>query len=476
MMTAGRLLQSSQSTHVQKIAIVGSGISGLTAAWKLGTVHDVTLFEADSRLGGHTNTVDVQLDGRQYAIDTGFIVFNDRTYPKFIRMLNELGVRSRPTSMSFSVRCDRTGTEYCGSSLNGLFAQRSNLLRPRFWTLIRDILRFGREATSIADTTDSLTDRDSKGLNSTSETMTVAEFLKAGRYSKAFAELYLLPMGAAIWSCPTGTFAEFPVRFVIEFYRNHGLLSLRDRPTWRVIEGGSRTYVDALRSRLRGTVYLNSPIRSVRRDSESVEVTAEGHGRMRFDHIVFACHSDQALKLLADPTPVEKDVLSAFPYERSVALLHTDTSVLPKRRHAWASWNYHLQANVSGTERPALAPQSSTALQPRSSSADIRPTRGATVTYCMNILQHIQSPHVFSVTLNSEDRIDPRTILGRYVYEHPVFTTRRAAAQSRHHELIDTGRTSFCGAYWRNGFHEDGVVSALAVCSRLLPEVEAAAQ
>ncbi len=416
-----------------RIAIIGSGISGLTATYRLFREHQVTLFEANDYLGGHTHTVDVEIGGEHHAIDTGFIVFNERTYPHFTAFLSELNVATRPTSMSFSVRSERSGLEYNGSSINGLFAQRRNLLRLRFYLMLRDILRFNRNA---------LTHFSPDAPNKPRENVTVREFLAQGRFTREFAEHYLLPMGSAIWSCPTDRFAEFPIRFVIEFYRNHGLLSLSDRPTWKVVEGGSRSYVDALQQRFRRgvDVRLRIPVQVVRRHPDRVDVTPRNGETESFDHVVFACHSDQALRMLADPSRTEREVLSAFPYERNVALLHTDSAILPQRRRAWASWNYFV-----------------------SHEADSR----ATVTYCMNILQHLQSRHVFNVTLNGEKYIDPAKVLGRFVYEHPVFTTRREAAQSRHAELINVNRSSFCGAYWRNGFHEDGVVSALAVCRSL---------
>jgi uncharacterized protein len=375
-----------------RIAIVGAGISGLTAALRLSERHAVTLFEAGSHLGGHTNTVDVELEGERHAIDTGFIVYNDWTYPAFIALLEELGVESQPTRMGFSVRCERTGLEYSGESLRGLFAQRRNLLRPRFHRMIADILRFNREARLVADRTPGNDDE------------TIGDFLQRGRYGREFREHYLLPMGSAIWSCPLGTFEQFPLRFIAEFYRNHGLLNVIDRPTWRVIRGGSRTYVEQIRRRLPGPMHLNCPIVRVHRWEDDVEVTPRNGEPLRFDQVVFACHSDQALRMLADPTPVERELLGAFPYERNTAVLHTDVSVLPRRRRAWASWNYRLPPE---------------------------PSSRATVTYCMNILQRLESRHVFNVTLNSDDRIDPAKVLGRFVYEHPVFTTARAAAQAR---------------------------------------------
>lgn len=419
----------------QKIAIVGAGISGLTAAYRLSPYHDITVFEANHYPGGHTNTIDVELEGERHAIDTGFIVFNDWTYPNFIQLLDELGVASRDTSMSFSVRCDAEDLEYNGSSLNGLFAQRRNLWRPSFYRMLADIMRFNREAPELV-------------LGRTAdETSTVGEFLSRYGYSREFAEHYLLPMGAAIWSCPMGTFHQFPIRFIVEFYKNHGLLSVRHRPTWRVVDGGSRSYVSKLIQRFHDRIRLNSPIEKIERTPGGVWVQPRHQAAEPFDHVIMACHSDQALRLLANPTPTERDVLSEFPYGRNVAVLHTDHRVLPTRKRAWASWNYHV------TGHPADAS-----------------SRSATVTYCMNILQHLPSRHVFNVTLNSDEMIDPAKVLGRFEYAHPIFTTRRSSAQARHSELIDANRTSFCGAYWGNGFHEDGVVSALKVCQALLPQ------
>ena len=413
-----------------KIAIIGAGISGLTAAYRLSGRHEITVFEANDYIGGHTHTVDVELNGEHHAIDTGFIVFNDWTYPNFIKLLDELAVPSQATSMSFSVRCDRTGLEYNGSSLNGLFAQRRNLFRPSFHRMLRDIMRFNREGLALAET---------RQTDNASE-VTVGEFLKEHRYSREFADQYLLPMGSAIWSCPTGTFENFPIRFIAEFYHNHGLLSVRHRPTWRVIEGGSRSYVAAMTAKFRERIRLNAPVQQVRRDSDGVEVVPKGGPAERFEHVVFTCHSDQALRMLVDPTAVEKELLNAFPYEQNIAVLHYDTAPLPRRQRAWASWNYLIPA---------------------------RPTAHSTVSYCMNILQHLRSKNVFSVTLNSDEFIDPGKVLQRFEYHHPIFTTQRTAAQARHSELLNANRSSFCGAYWGNGFHEDGVVSALKVCEAL---------
>ena len=410
-----------------KIAIIGSGISGLVAAYHLHRDHSISLFESNDYVGGHTNTVDVQLDGVEHAIDTGFIVFNDWTYPNFIELMNELDVESQVSEMSFSVSDVVTGIEYNGHSFNTLFAQRFNLLRPRFHCMLSDILKFNRHAKVLSDGPDGL--------------QTVNEYLEVNRFSSEFRRMYLLPMGAAIWSCPPGEFGQFPIRFVADFYNNHGLLNIKDRPTWRVIRGGSRAYVAKLIRGFRKQIRLNTRVSRVERKPDAVDLHFGRNECESFDHVVFACHADQSLAILGrNATPIEREVLSSFPYTRNVAVLHTDTTVLPRNRRAWASWNYRL------AEDPA-AP--------------------AVVTYNMNRLQSIHSKHTFCVTLNGEDLIEPARVLGRFVYEHPKFTVQRAAAQHRHGELINHRRSSFCGAYWRNGFHEDGVVSALAVMRQL---------
>lgn len=412
-----------------KIAIIGSGISGLTAAWLLHERHDITVFEANDYIGGHTHTVDIDLNGERHAIDTGFIVYNDRTYPNFIELLTRLGVDTQPTSMSFSVRCDRTGIEYNGTSLNTMFAQRRNLFRPRFIRMIRDILRFNREAVEL--------------LESENEEQTVEEFIREKGYGPAFGEQYLIPMGAAIWSCPPETFGQFPMRFIAEFYHNHGLLSLKNRPQWRVIYGGSKCYVEKLTAGFRERIQLNSPVERVTRGEQSISIRLAGTEEAQtFDHVIFACHSDQALAILGEEaSPTERELLGAFPYQKNTAVLHTDEAVLPRRKKAWASWNYQI-----GKEGPRQA---------------------ATVTYNMNILQRLPTQTTFNVTLNSEDLIDPSRIIDRFVYHHPIYSTQRRSVQQRHREVTNQNRTSFCGAYWRNGFHEDGVVSALAVCRAL---------
>jgi uncharacterized protein len=408
-----------------RIAIIGSGIAGLTAAHRLQDRHAVTIFEAGPYAGGHTHTVDVELGRRAYAIDTGFIVFNHRHYPEFTRLLRELNVPSHPTVMDFSVRSERSGIEYGSRSINAVFAQRRNLLRPEFTGMIRDVLRFNREAA-----TGPLPD----------DRMTVGEYLERGGYGRAFADDYLLALGASLWSSPPARFRSFSVRFVIEFLRNHALLQLSGQPVWRVVTGGSRRYVDALLARFTGEVRLNHAVRQVRRHPGYVVVTDHTGAQGVFDHVVLASHADQSLKLLADPSPIEREVLSAFPYQRNEVLLHTDASVLPRNRRAWASWNYVVPAADRDT---------------------------VSVTYQMNRLQGLRAPHLFNVTLNDTGLVRPDRVLARLVYEHPVFMPGRDAMQRRHRELIDVNRTSFCGAYWGYGFHEDGVRSGLAVTDAL---------
>ncbi len=398
----------------------------MTAAHNLHGRHDITVYEAGDYAGGHTHTVDVVFEGESATIDTGFIVFNDWTYPNFIRLLGELGVQWQDSDMSFSVRCDQTGWEYNGGSLGGMFVQKRNLLRPAFLRMIYDILRFNRESPQLLEKPD--------------DAQTVGEYLQRHGYSQSFADRYLIPMGASIWSCPPGVFSQFPIRFIVEFYKNHGLLSVTHRPTWRVIRGGSREYVRKLTQPIEKRILLSTPVTAVRRFADRVELETRQRGIESFDHVILACHSDQAMGLLADASRPEREILGEFPFQKNDVILHTDTSVLPRRRGAWAAWNYHVPNG---------------------------PADQATLTYNMNLLQGLTKKHVYCVTLNSDALIDPQRILGRYVYHHPIYTTRRAAAQRRHGELLNHNRTSFCGAYWGNGFHEDGVKSALAVCRTL---------
>ena len=402
-----------------KIAVIGGGIAGNVAAHHLAREHRVTLFEAGSHLGGHTHTHDIERAGRHYAVDTGFIVFNDRTYPNFLKLLRELGVAYQPTEMSFSVKCDRSGLEYNGHSLNTLFAQRSNLVRPSFLRMIREILRFNREAPFALE--DGSADRP------------LGDYLRAEGYSPEFVNHYIIPMGAAIWSTDPTRMQLFPARFFIRFFVNHGLLEISDRPQWYVIQGGSRQYLEPLSAGYADGIRLNAPVESVARLPNCVRISTRAFGAELFDAVFIATHSDQALAMLADPTEAERQVLGQLRYQRNEALLHTDASVLPRRRLAWASWNYHLQAQ---REQVSL-------------------------TYDMNRLQGLDAPERFLVTLNNHDAVDPARVLKRLVYEHPVYTEASVAAQARRREISGTGRTFYCGAYWGNGFHEDGVVSAL---------------
>jgi uncharacterized protein len=405
-----------------RIAIVGSGISGLAAAYMLADRHQVTLFEAGSHLGGHTNTIEIEFDEHKYALDTGFIVYNERTYPNFSRLLKQLGVATQASDMSFSVRSDRTGWEYCGSSLSGLFAQRRNLVRPAFYRMLKDILRFNRCSPAL--------------LSDTDDQLTLGEHVAREGFGREFLEHYLIPMGAAIWSAPPSRMREFPVRYFVRFCANHGLLSLTDRPQWQTVSGGSARYIEAIRQLRPFDVRLNSPVQQLIRSRDYVTVVAGQAPAERFDHVIVAMHADQALKILAEPTRAEAAILGSFAYQRNEALLHTDSSVLPRRRRAWASWNYHVPATSQAT---------------------------VAVTYWLNRLHRITAPREFCLTLNGNGAVDPATVLRKITYHHPLYTSRAVAAQRRCAEISGQRRTHYCGAYWGYGFHEDGVNSALAV-------------
>lgn len=414
----------------QRIAVVGSGIAGCLAAHVLATRHDVNLFEADTRVGGHTHTVDVEVGGRRLAIDTGFIVYNERTYPIFTRLLERLGVATQPSSMSFSVRDEATGFEYCGTSLNTLFAQRGNLLRPSFWGMLKEILRFNREALALLEQVETA---------GGDESITLGAFLVRGRYSERFVRHYLVPMGAAVWSTAPGRMFGFPAVYFARFFHNHGFLTVDDRPQWRVIRGGSRSYLEKLVAPYAERIRCGSPVVAVARHGGHVELTVRGAAPERFDAVVLACHSDQALKLLVDPSEAEREVLAAIPYQANSAVLHTDTRLLPKRPRARAAWNYHLDHDGE------------------------RATTGATLTYDMNVLQSLETDERYLVTLNRDAAIDPARVLRRMVYHHPLYTPAGVAAQARHAEISGVRRTYYCGAYWRYGFHEDGCLSAVTV-------------
>jgi predicted NAD/FAD-binding protein len=402
-----------------RIAIIGTGIAGNVAAYKLQRDHEVAVFESASYVGGHTNTIDVFDNGRRIAVDTGFIVFNDRTYPHFISLLDEIGQETQPSKMSFSVQAETGDLEYKGSTLDTLFAQRRNILRPPFYRMVRDILRFNKEASRWNEEADG--------------SATLGEYLLKNGYSREFSDHYLLPMAAAIWSAEPVSILEMPTEFLTRFFANHGLLQLRDRPKWQVIKGGSREYVRKLVAGHRDRIRLNSPIRSVRRIAEQIEIHSDTGGTEYFDFAFIACHSDQALAMLADATSVEREVLGAIGYQQNEAILHTDASLMPRRRRAWAAWNYHIPED---------------------------PQRHVAVTYHMNALQSLDTTEQYCVTLNNDRHIDPNRIIQRIRYDHPMYTRAAVTAQARQAEL-NTDRTFFCGAYWRNGFHEDGVVSAL---------------
>ncbi|HCK41208.1 MAG: FAD-dependent oxidoreductase [Planctomycetaceae bacterium] len=417
-----------------RIAIIGTGISGSLVARLLSTQHDVTVYEANSYPGGHANTVDVTISGKHYEVDTAFMVFNRQTYPNFCRLLELLQVPSQPSNMSFSVRCPRSGLEYQGSNLNGLFARRSNLLRPTFLKMLRDIVKFNRRG-SVAAVSGELKDG-----------RTVGEFLQQCRVGQPFVQNYLMPMAAAIWSTRPTAILDFPADFMIGFFANHGLLQMSGRPEWRTIRGGSRSYVEALLDPIWDDIHLARPVASVSRSSDKVMVRPVDGLPERFDQVVFATHADQTLDMLSDPTPTEFQILSAFPYQPNEAVLHTDIRLLPKRPNARASWNYHIP----------------------SGQADC-----ASVTYDLSRLQGHKTPGPLLLTLNESSAIDPEKILRTFTYQHPAFSCESIAAQQRAGEISGHFKTHYCGAYWGYGFHEDGVNSALAVARNFGIELEA---
>jgi predicted NAD/FAD-binding protein len=408
-----------------RIAVVGSGIAGLASAWLLSREHEVTLFESAGYFGGHTHTHDVVQQGRSYRIDSGFIVHNPRHYPLLTQMFDEIGVASQPTTMSFSVHSEASGLEYNATTLDTLFCQRRNLASPRFIGMVRDLMRFYREAPAMLQYPD--------------DTTTLGEYLERCGYGAAFRDDHLIPMASALWSSPPAQILAFPVRYLLQFMANHQMLQLNDRPQWRVVRGGSSTYVQALHARWPVHERLNCPVRSVRRTESQVQVDSAA-GSESYDQLVLACHSDQALALLVDASEREHAILGAMPYQANDTVLHTDASVLPVRRKAWAAWNAWLPKN---------------------------PDEACTVSYCMNLLQGIDSPEPFVVTLNRTAAIDPRKILARMRYHHPLYTRGSVAAQSRRQEIQGHRRTWFAGAYWGWGFHEDGIRSAVDVAQAL---------
>ena len=407
-----------------RVAIIGAGVSGLVCAHRLHSEHELVLFEAGDEPGGHANTVRVETETGVHDVDTGFIVFNDRNYPNFERLLEELKVPTQASPMSFGVS-DGLDFEYSATSPNGLFASRGNLIKPSFHRMVADLVRFNREA---------------RELLGSEEDPSLREWLAERRYSRDFVERLIVPQASAVWSADPAQMWSFPARFLVEFFDNHGMLGFRGRPRWRTITGGSRRYIEALTRPWQERLRLSTAVTEVSRHSDHVVVSTRTGEPERFDAVVIATHSDQALALLADPSERERELLEAVPYQRNEAVLHTDRSLLPRRRRAWASWNYHLGADAAG---------------------------GCTVTYHMNRLQSLRAEEEFCVTLNRTAAIDPERIIRTIGYSHPVYTPAGVAAQSRHEQISGRNRTHYCGAYWGWGFHEDGVNSALRVAREI---------
>lgn len=412
-----------------RIAVIGGGISGMLSWYLLQRNYDVTLLEANDYLGGHTATVDVEVHGQHYAIDTGFIVFNNWTYPIFNKFIAELGVAALPTEMSFSVKNTQNNLEYNGNTFASLFAQKRNIFRPSFWKMLLEITRFNKLGKQLV------------AADHTDLDLELGAFLDKHGFGAGIRDNYLLPMGAAIWSAGLTEMPQFPVRFFLRFFNNHGLLNINDRPQWSVIKGGSRSYVEALLAKV-GTdkLRLNQKIAGVTRQADGITVHYADGKTEQFDKVVFACHSDQALALLKDPSVEETAVLGGIAYQQNEVVLHTDTRLLPVRKAAWASWNYNLDSQISDK---------------------------STLTYNMNILQRLTAPVTFCVTLNNTANIAKDKILGVYHYAHPVYNPMTIACQQRRAEINGQRNSYFCGAYWYNGFHEDGARSAVDVAAML---------
>lgn len=416
-----------QDEGPRDIAVVGQGISGMAAAWLLSQRHRVTVYEQAPRIGGHSNTLDLDIEGRRHAVDSGFIVYNEVTYPNLTAMFRHLEVPTKASVMSFAVSLDDGALEYAGTDLNGLFAQRANLLRPRFWSMMRDLLRFYREAPARA---------------AQLPTLSLGDFLEREGYGTAFRDDHLLPMAAAIWSAPAKTLLDYPAQAFIRFCDNHGLLKIADRPQWRTVAGGSRSYVERLTRPYADRIRKGCAARRIRRMPDGVEIADASGATARFDDVVIAAHADQALAMLADPSPAEQSLLGAFKYEANRAVVHSDPALMPRRRAVWCSWNY-LGRRQSGGEGRLC------------------------VSYWMNMLQDFQSARPVFVTLNPEAMPRDEEILQVETYDHPIFNVATDAAQRRLWSLQGRARTWYCGAYFGAGFHEDGLQAGLAVAEAL---------
>ncbi len=407
----------------RRIAVVGSGISGLTAAYLLSKKHHVTLFEAEPRPGGHTHTHSLKRNDGVWNVDTGFIVFNERTYPNFIELMDHFGIRGQPGPMTFSVRNEMTDFEFKASNLDTMFSQRSNILNPGLYKLMAEIFRFRKESPDV--------------LAPAAEPVTLGEYLHQKLYSELFISHFIIPMGAAIWSSSVRVMMEFPAAFFVRFFHNHGFLNLKDQPQWFTLPGGSSSYIPHMLKPLEQNVHLNTPVTTVKRFDDHVEIHTDSGQSGVFDYVVIAVHANQALIIVQNLTDTEQTLLKAFRYQPNHTVLHTDTRMMPHRKKTWASWNYHITPY---------------------------PEQPVAVSYNMNILQSIKSAEDFIVTLNRFHDIDETRVIWSHTYEHPVFSEASMNARTQRDKINGKNRTFYCGAYWRHGFHEDGVISALAVC------------
>ena len=415
-----------------KIAIIGSGISGLTSAYLLHKKHDITLFESNNYIGGHTNTITVNDENNnQLNVDTGFIVYNNDTYPNFVKILNKLKVETQPSTMSFSLSCERSGMEYGTGNLKALFGNKSNIINFQFYKLLFGIFTYFKKAKTFL-----------KHNNDFS--YTVHDFIKSAKINNYTYEKFILPMASAIWSTNFDEIEQMPAKYLFEFYKNHDLLSINPSKKWRVIKGGSKQYVSKLIKPFENRIRINSKVHSIKRDKNTIYLKTDHNEKEEFNAVILACHSDQALKILEDSTNQEKEILANIPYQLNQAILHTDTSVLPKNKKMWSSWNSYI---------------------PKEQNSNV------SLTYNMNILQSIKSKNTFCVSINMENNINPSKIIKKINYSHPTFNKKSVFAQSQKNKISGIKNTYFAGAYWRYGFHEDGVLSALDVCKNFGVEI-----